>query len=128
MPLATDEFARRDVGGIETLSGPARLSWAFDGLSTGDRHVLRVRYTCGVRVADNPTDRRMFAQVLLSRSGTVSTRELNEHFAGALRAAAAQAASQRTAEQWTEGNGQFRQELIDALAAAGRAVAFACGL
>src|SRR5438045_1427645 len=127
MPLATNEFARRDAHGVETLASPARLNWVFDGLPTSDSHALRVRFSCGLRVADNPTDRRMFAQVLLSRTGSVNIHELTEHFTSSLRAAAASIAVNKAAEQWI-GERSTEAEMRDALVTAARATAFACGL
>src|SRR5439155_14905077 len=101
MPLVENEFARRDVAGVETRP-EARLTWSLDDLTTSDSHRLRVRFGCGARLADSSADRRMFAQVMLAGGASVSIDEIEERFAPALKSAAVTCAAQATAVEWAE--------------------------
>src|SRR4051794_1449663 len=126
MALAENEFARRDADGVEIRQSPARLAWSLDGLTTSDSHALRGRFACSAQIADNPTDRRAFAEVILAGHRSVTIADLCGHFAAALHKAAADAARQAPAEEWTGGANE--KPMLDALLAAGKRLAFACGL
>src|SRR5439155_25453520 len=125
MSLGENEFARRDVAGVETRPD-ARLSWSLDDLTTSDSHRLRVRFGCGARVADSSADRRMFAQVMLGIRPSVSVETIIEHFAPALKSAAAICAAGVSAVDWAEHRSD--QTMLDALLSAANGAAFACGL
>src|SRR5262249_39803900 len=101
MFLSANEFARRDTSGVQTQP-ESRLSWSIDDLTTSDNHRLRVRFGCGVRVADASADRRMFAQVMLGSRSVVTIDQLIEHFASAMRSTAAQSAARHPALDWAE--------------------------
>src|SRR5438094_9280381 len=111
MPLAETEFARRDAAGVETRAD-ARLSWSLEDLTTSDSHRLRVRFGCGARVADSSADRRMFAQVMLAARASVCIDAIAEHFAPALKSAAATCAAQAPAVDWAEHKAD--QTMLDA--------------
>src|SRR5262245_13159041 len=123
MALLEQEFARREMDGVETRP-ETRLLWSFDALPTTASHSLTLRFACGARVADTSPDRRMFAQVLLGARDTVTIKALIEHFEPALRSAAAKRSEQHPAIEWAEH--QRDQEMLDALLAAAQSVAFAC--
>src|SRR3954470_22462035 len=113
MGLGSNEFARRDGRSVEILPGATRLSWPLPAMTTADSHTLVGRFACSAQLADNPTDRKMFAEMLLGDRSVLRTNELAEHFAATLRAAAVETSRKHPAESWT--SGAARQEMIDAL-------------
>jgi hypothetical protein len=125
MALLEKEFARRDVDGVETRP-ETRLVWSLEGLTTSDKHALRVRFGCGTRVADNSMDRRTFVQVMLGSRSTVSIDALTDHFAPALQSAAAKCSAQYPAVEWADH--KLDQTMLDALLEGAKRVAFGCGL
>jgi hypothetical protein len=126
MALATSEFARRSDRAVEIVPGAVRLSWALNGMTTADSHTLSGRFTVSAQLADNPTDRKMFAEVMLGSKQVLSIADLTDHLADAIRNAAIQIAPTRSVDQWISGDS--KQEMIDALVKAASAVAFASGL
>ncbi|HEX3356575.1 MAG TPA: hypothetical protein VHS31_06295 [Tepidisphaeraceae bacterium] len=126
MVLASNEFARRADGAVEIDPQPLRLSWPLMGLISADAHTLAGRLTVSARLADDPTDRKMFAEVMLAGKMSLTVGDVAEHFAVAIRNAAGSIASKHSAEQWL--SGERRQEMIDAMAKAAQGVAFACGM
>ncbi len=127
-PLGKLEFARRDEQGVECRNEPVRVSWNFADLASADAHSLSCRFSCSVRIADSPSDRRMFAEVFLTSQPTVTTQTLAEHFARVLRSTANAFASQSKAADVVGGGGAEEQKWIGALTQAARPVAFAAGL
>jgi hypothetical protein len=125
MHLKDGEFARRDADGVEARAD-ARLSWLLENLITSDAHCLEVRLGCGIRVAENSADRRMFAQVVLGSRSSVGIDVLADDFAPAIQAAAAAVAAQHSATDATEH--RVDQEMLDALQKASESAAFARGL
>src|SRR5438034_10527618 len=125
MSLLEKEFARRDADGVDTRP-ETRLVWSLEGLTTSDKHALRIRFGCGARVADNSMDRRTFVQVMLGSRSTISIDALIDHFAPALQSAAAKCSAQYPAVEWAEH--KLDQTMLDALLEGARRVAFACGL
>src|SRR5437667_5842689 len=113
MALASNEFARREGRSVEILPGAVRLSWPLPAMTTADSHTLVGRFACSAQLADNPTDRKMFAEMLLGDRTVLRTNELAEHFASAIRSAANETSRKHPAEAWTSGD--KRQEMIDAL-------------
>src|SRR2546430_5623910 len=101
MSLVENEFARQGSDGVETRP-EARLTWSLDDLTTSDSHRLRLRFGCGVRVADASADRRMFAQVMLGSRSNVTIDAIVEHFEPTLKSAAAKSAAQLPAVDWAE--------------------------
>jgi hypothetical protein len=126
MALASNVCARRVGGAVEIVPAAVRVSWYLNGMTTSDAHTMSGRFTVSVQLADNPTDRKMFAEVLLGSKSLLTISDLSEHFGEALRNAANETAPKRTVEQWL--SGESRQEMMDALTKAAKAVAFACGL
>lgn len=126
MSLRDNELARRQDGRIELCPDPLRVRWSFSELLTGDGHELRAAFTCSVRAIPDPTERRMLEEVLLGSRYALSDDELANHFEPALRTAVARTAEKHTAAEW--GGDEFKNELIDALRAAARPVAFGCGV
>ena len=98
MALSTNEFARRDGGAIEMSPDPVRLTWALSGVTTKDAHTLSGRFTVSAQLADNPTDRKMFAEVMLGARSVLTINDLTEHFAESIRNASTQLAAKRTVE------------------------------
>lgn len=126
MPLMDHEFARRDGNGVELRSSPMRVHWRFEEIIASDQHSLRIRFTASLQVPDDPTDRKVFAEVMLTRAGAVTAEHLAEHFRPGLLAAAREAARFRAAEEWIGRESQ--QAMLDAILNAAKATAFSCGL
>lgn len=126
MSLPDHEFARRDAQGVELRPTPLRVHWRLEEVLSSDQHTLRIRHSASIRVPDDPTDRRVFAEVMLSRIGSITADHLAEHFRAALLAAAKETASLRSAAEWT--SGRHRQQMLDAFQKAADGVAFSCGL
>ena len=126
MALASNEFARRAEGAVEIVPSAVRLTWPLSGMTTSDSHTLTGRFTLTARLADNPTDRKMFAEVMLGSKPVVTLADLTEQFVSAIRNAAAELAPKRNVEQWV--SGEAKQEMVDALVKAATSVAFASGL
>jgi hypothetical protein len=125
--LQNNEFARRENGRIELRSAPMRVRWNLDDLVTGDGHKLHCAFTASVSALSDATERRMLEEVFLGgRAEAVTVEAVVGHFLPALRAAAGKAACKRSAAEWVEG--EHRQEMVDPLKDAARAVAFTSGL
>ena len=88
MALASNEFARRVGGAVEIVPAAVRVSWPLNGMTTSDAHTMSGRFTASVQLADNPTDRKMFAEVLLGSKPVLTISDLSEHFGEAIRNAA----------------------------------------
>lgn len=126
MALAERELARRMGDALEVRPQPLRLRFRIDDLVCADHHLLRVNYACSVQVAESAIDRRVFAETFLSTRSVVTDRELIEHFAPALRIAAAASTLARPAEAWLSGESQA--ELKRVIRQAASAVEFDCGV
>ena len=126
MALAPNEFARRAGGAVEIVPNAVRLTWQLSGMTTSDSHTLAGRFTLSAQLADNPTDRKMFAEMILGTKPVVTLADLTELFAAAIRNAAMDLAPKRTVEQWV--SGESKQQMIDALVKAAGGVAFSSGL
>jgi hypothetical protein len=125
-PLMNNEIARRENGRLQLRSGPIRLRWNLDDLVTADGHKLHCSFTCSVTALDEVSERRMLEEVFLGRGFAVTTDAVAAHFAPALRAEAAKEAGHHTAAEWVEGD--LKQPMTDAVAAAAKGVAFSAGL
>src|SRR4051794_6030259 len=93
--LKDNELARKDQDAVECRADPMRVSWTVSDLTTLDSHAMTCFISCSVRIADNPADRRMFAEVFLASREVVSAETISNHFAAAIRASCAQLAAQR---------------------------------
>lgn len=127
MPLRDNELARRQEGRLELRPQPLRVRWSFGELLTGDGHELRAVFSCSARALPDPTERRMLEEVLLGPRYSLSDEEVANHFDAALRGAAQKAGEKHTAAEWT-GDDSIQGEMIEALQAAARPVAFGCGI
>ena len=126
------ELARRsaDAKGVVRLdlsATPARLRWAFDDLVAADGHRLSVAFMASAVAVDEPAERQLLSEVFLSAGQPrVSGRDVTDHLAPSLRAAAVAAASrQPAADALAEG---ARALWVDSLKQAADATAFACGI
>lgn len=128
MPLQENELARREGTAVVVRALPLRVRWELDGLSTSDDNDLRCTFVASIGAVENALDRRMFVEVLLAGRNTVTGQDLSAHFAHALQAAASRAAAQSSAAAWVDGDAAARRSLIEAMVAAARPVAFACGV
>ncbi len=126
MALSSNEFARRADGAVEISPRPVRLSWTLAGMNSADGHTLAGRFTASAQIADDPTDRKMFSEVMLGGKSSLTVGEVTDHFGAAIRNAAGAIASKYSAEQWLDG--EHRQGMIDVLQKAAQGVAFACGM
>ena len=111
MALASNEFARRSAGGVEILPGAVRLSWPLGGMTTADAHSMTGRFTLSAQLADDPTDRKMFAEVMLGSKAVVTTADLVEQFSAAIQNAVVETAQKHSAEEWIAGD--KRQVMIE---------------
>ncbi len=128
MPLQENELARREGSAVTVRAQPLRVRWELAGLSTLDQNDLRCRFVASLGAVDNALDRRMFTEVLLAGRNAVTEQDLSAHFAPALQAAASKIAAQFAAGSWVEGDATARCAMIEAILAAARPVAFACGV
>jgi len=126
MSLRDNELARRQDGKLELRPDPLRVRWSFNDLLTSDGHELRAVFSGSARVLPDPTERRMFEEVVLGSRYAISDEELAAHFEPSLRAAASRAAEKRPAGEWA--GGQFKNEFVEALRMAAAPVAFGCGV
>jgi hypothetical protein len=124
--MRDNELARRQEGRLELRVQPLRVRWNFNELATSDGHELRATFTCSARALPDPTERRMFEEVLLGSRYSLTDDDLAAHFERTLNAAAAKAAEKHTAVEWTES--QITGEMIEALRLAAAPVAFGCGV
>ena len=126
MSLQTSEIARREGSDVQLRGEPTRIEWTFDDLVAADGHALRVMFSASVRALSQPADRRMFEEVFLGGSRTVTAERIAQHFQSAFRNAAAKACEARPAAEWIQdGNAGV---VSDALKSAGQRVAFSCGV
>jgi hypothetical protein len=126
MALREGELARRESGAVECRGEAVRLHWTFDELPTNDSHTLDVQFSCSIRIADNPTDRRMFVEVFLNAADVATFQAIADHFSASLRAEATRLAAANSADGAT--SGMLNDEFITSLSRAAKPVAFASGL
>jgi hypothetical protein len=126
MALREGELARRESGAVECRGEAVRLHWTFDELPTSDSHTLDVKFSCSIRIADNPTDRRMFVEVFLNAADVVTFQTIADHFSASLRAEATRLAAAHSADGAV--SGMLNDEYIASLSRAAKPVAFASGL
>lgn len=126
MSLRDNELARRQEGKLELRPQPLRVRWNFNELVTSDGHELRATFTCSARALPDPTERRMFEEVLLGSRYSFTDEDLAAHFERTLGTAAAKAAERRTAAEWSDAT--VAGEMVEALRLAAAPVAFGCGV
>jgi hypothetical protein len=125
MGLLPQQLARYDGATLELRNEPLRVSWRFEDVASADSHVLRIRFTCSVQVANTAADRRMFREVFLGLHPHVMADDVVAHSAGALRKAAINAAAAYSADEWVATK---TAQMQVALANAAKSIAFGCGL
>src|SRR5687768_1124583 len=125
-PMLENEIARRDNGRVEVRPAPMRVRWRFTNLACSDHHDLRCTFECSVRALPDATERRLLEEVLLRGRDRAGADDVAQHFFQSLHAAAARAAGRHTAEEWV--GGAANKTLLDAVVAAAKPVAFACGV
>lgn len=125
MPLYSNEIARKDGTGVQVRAEPVRARWRLEDLAAADGHALRVGFACSVRALPDEAEKRMLEEVFLNANPAVRVDDVVEHFRSSLRPALAATCQKRPAGEWVDGD---KAELVDALKAAGKKVAFACGL
>src|SRR5215218_9377330 len=127
MIRAERELARRDGNGrVDVRAEPLRVRWRLDELPASDGHLLRVAFSCSAQALDNPIERRMLAETLLTDRDAVSSDDIASHFHAPLRAAAARSVVRQPAERWLDESS--KAELIKSLIDAAKPVEFNCGL
>lgn len=126
MPVRDNELARRHEGTLELRPQPLRVRWSFNELLTSDGHELRLAFTCSARVLPDPTERKMFEEVLLGSRYALTEDDLANYFERGLNPVAATVSEKHTAAEWL--GEQFTPELTQALRSAADAIAFGCGI
>ena len=126
MPLRDNELARRVDGRVELRPQPLRVRWSLNQLMSSDGHELRAVFTCSARAIPDPTERRMLEEVLLGSRYALMDEDLASHFEPALRSAAGKAAQGHAAAEWI--GDDTKPQMIDALRAAAKPIAFSCGI
>ena len=126
MALLHNELARWKNGQVELRPQPLRVKWVFDDLVTADGHALKCTFTCSAQGLADPTERRMLQEVLLEGRHSVTDEALAAHFTPALRGAAERLAESKPVAALLEEDG--KRQMAEALRAAGKPVAFACGV
>lgn len=126
MSMRDNELARRQEGRLELRPQPLRVRWSFNELVTSDGHELRATFTCSARVLPDPTERRMFEEVLLGSRYAFNDEDLAAHFERALASAASKVADKHTAAEWT--GDSVSGEMVEALRLAAAPIAFGCGV
>lgn len=127
MALLENELARRgEKDGVVVRAVPLRVRWDLAELVSADGHELRCTFACSVRATEGATDREMLREVLLDGRRSVMAEDVAEHFAPALRSAAAKLAATRDAADWV--SGESDGAMIDGLRASAKSIAFGCGL
>lgn len=96
------------------------------GLQSADAHALEVAFTFSARAIDQRGDREMFAEAFLSDRDAATSDDVSAHFSPKLHDGAEPLLAQRSAEEWT--GGAHREAVVEALRAAAKPVAFACGV
>src|SRR5690348_10526814 len=121
MSLRDNELARRQEGKLELRPQPLRVRWNFNEIVTSDGHELRATFTCRARALPDPTERRMFEEVLLGSRYSFTDEDLAAHFERTLGTAAVKSAEKHTAAEWSDA--QTAGEMVEALRLAAAPVA-----
>lgn len=124
--LHDSEIARRENGRVELRPGGLRVRWDLADLTTADGHDVRGSFVAAIRALADPSERRMLEEALLSSRASVTTRDLAEHFAPALHAAANRQVRAQAADVVI--SDAAKPDLIAALVEAAKPVAFGAGL
>ena len=107
-------------------AGGARAAWEMNDLLSSDGHAVRVVFAAAVKALDEPAERRLLEEAFLGAASVVTTGDVAAFFAEAIKSAARrQIALHEAAGILSEGG---RAQLCAAVADAGRAVAFGCGI
>jgi hypothetical protein len=127
------EIARRGDGGAGGGDGRVavrpealRCRLRLRGLCTSDAHTLDASFTFGLRALDEKVERQMLAEAFLSDRQSVSADDVAAHFSTPLRDALARLVAHQPAEHWIAD--AQKKELVEALRAAAKPVAFNCGV
>lgn len=127
MALKENQLALRDgLGKLEIRLSPVRISWLLDDLASSDGHKLRCTFSAAVQILPERAEQKMFEETFLTKAWWAQTEDVVQHFAPALRSAAAAAVRRRPAGDWLTDDP--KSDLTMALRRAGDAIAFACGL
>ncbi|MGA2230368.1 MAG: hypothetical protein ABSH22_05665 [Tepidisphaeraceae bacterium] len=125
-PLSGIEIARREGGRIVIRPGGARARWEMNDLLAADGHAMRVVFGAAVRALDEAAERKLLEEAFLSSATTVTSQDVAAYFAETLKSAARRQVALHDAAEILSDAG--RGQLSAAMADAGRAVAFGCGI
>jgi hypothetical protein len=126
MALSGHEIARRVSGRTEVRADAVRARFRLQSIAAADAHLIEATLSCGVVALNRPVELKMLTEVFLSDRDIAGIEEVVTHFTPALRDAAARAVEKHPAAHWLDDAG--RGELLDALRAAAKPVAFNCGI
>jgi len=124
--LLPNELARSSNGRVELRTEPLRVRWALSDLVTADGHKLRGAFMCSVRAVNEPAERKVLAEVFLSRKATANADDVVAHFAPTIQIAAANTAGTKNVADWLAD--ESKEAMADVLRKAADKVAFNSGL
>jgi hypothetical protein len=126
MSAGSKTMAQGIENGVDPSGAPVRAKWILDNLLTTDGHRLTAHFSCSLRILSEPAERKFFEETFLNSSPAVSINQILAHFQSRLQAAAVGLASREMTTSALEEAAKSRW--IEALRAAGEAIAFSCGI
>ncbi len=127
MAIREGELAHREGSAVQVRPEAIRARWTIDeGLLSADDHEVRCIVSCGLRVLDDPTERRMFTETFLSASDSAPISVVIEHFRPALQSAIGKTARSLAVDALL--SDAARQPVLEAVKSALGRVGFSCGI
>src|SRR4051812_22094188 len=126
MSTSGREIARRAGGRVELRPEPFRCRWRLSESRAADDHVVNATFSCTVHALDERAEREMLAEMFLSDRDVATIENIVDHFATPLRDALARMIATRAVETWLAE--ASHAQIVEALRAAAKPIAFACGV
>src|SRR5262249_7366928 len=122
----SNPVARGNESRVFVSEAPLRVRWRFEDLVTSDGHRLTLAFSCSLRALPEAAERKLFGETFAAGFGSTTSEDVANHFAPALRAAAANLVNRQTAE--TAMSDAFKPQWIDAVRTPANSIAFSCGI